>query len=168
MPGADWGTRSQRSFRSVTKWGKGFANRRHARHQGHATGRATQAAVTATGHPARARLCSCTGRARQGFRSPTVAFRSAKAAPPPLAANTLSTRISCVIHHCQTEILSSESPEVIVSRLQPCFGGVLGNVSPQVFVLPDASDEMVKRLLLPEFALLPRSLVDLEGRVVKP
>ena len=43
------------------------------------------------------------------FAPPNVAFRSAKAAPPPLAVNTLSTRIPCVIHRFQTEILTSVS-----------------------------------------------------------
>ena len=41
--------------------------------------------------------------------SSNVAFRSAKAAPPPLTANTLSMRIPCVIHRFQTEILTSVS-----------------------------------------------------------
>ena len=60
------------------------------------------------------------------FAPPTVAFRSAKAAPPPLAVNTLSTRIPCVIHRFQTEILTSvSSSKSDLRRLSDARHGLL-------------------------------------------
>ena len=60
------------------------------------------------------------------FAPPNVAFRSAKAAPPPLAVNTLSTRIPCVIHRFQTEILTSvSSSKSDLRRLSDARHGLL-------------------------------------------
>ena len=48
------------------------------------------------------------------------------------------------------------------------FVGVVGDVSPQVLVLFEAVNEVIKGLLLPELAFLTNCLVDLERGVVKP